>query len=247
MTPYETFYQLHQQYSPFLLANAWNVKSARLIEAAGFPAIATSSGAIADSLGYPDGEQIPFSELLYIVKRIKACTTIPLSVDMERGYSSDLISINQHIQQLLDIGVSGINIEDAEGEEIYLKKLEGIKNYLARTGQQLFINARTDAFLQKLPEPAKTVVRRAKLYENAGADGLFVTGIGDPAIIKEIASAIALPMNVVGNSKLADVEALGASGVKRISMAVIPYRATYAYLEQLTKNIIAKQSLTPLF
>src|ERR1700748_257130 len=102
MTSYEIFYQLHQQPGPFLLPNAWNAKSAKLMEAAGFPAIATSSGAIADSLGYPDGEQIPFNELLYIIKRIKASITVPLTVDFERGYSSGVSQVNEHIQQLLD-------------------------------------------------------------------------------------------------------------------------------------------------
>ncbi|TSJ41066.1 isocitrate lyase/phosphoenolpyruvate mutase family protein [Mucilaginibacter corticis] len=247
MTSYETFYQLHQQPGPFLLANAWNAKSAQLIEAAGFPAIATSSGAIADALGYPDGEQIPFEELLYIIKRIKASTQLPLSVDVERGYSSDLSVIADNISQLLDTGVAGINIEDAEGEAIYLKKLEGIKNYLSKTGRQLFINARTDVFLQKLPAPLETIIRRAKLYREAGADGLFVTGIADPSVIKEIAVNVALPLNIVGNLKLASVEALGAAGVKRISMAVIPYRAAYRHLEQTLGAVINEQSLAPLF
>lgn len=217
------------------------------MEAAGFPAIATSSGAIAGSLGYPDGEQIPFDELVYIVKRIKVCTTVPLTVDFERGYTSDLSVISDYIQQLLDIGAAGINIEDAEGETIYLKKLDSIKNYLTKTGQHLFINARTDVFLQKLPEPTETVIRRAKLYSDAGADGLFVTGIGDAAVIKEITSAVNLPVNIVGNPKLAAVEALGNLGVKRISMAVIPYRGTYNRLEQILNEVHNSASLTPLF
>lgn len=247
MDHYETFYQLHQQRNPFLLANAWNVKSARLIEAAGFPAIATSSGAIADSLGYPDGEHIPFNELLYIIKRIKASTTIPLSVDLERGYSNDLTTINDQIRQLIDTGVAGINLEDAEGETIYLKKLESIKNFLVKTGQRLFINARTDVFLQKLPVPLETVINRARLYREAGADGLFVTGIGDRDIIKEITSAVSLPVNVVGNTDLATVEALGNAGVKRISMAVLVYRSAYRHLERTLKEIYTSQTLTPLF
>lgn len=95
------------------MANAWNVKSAQLIEAHGYAAIATSSGAIADSLGYPDGEKIPFGELLYVIQRIAACTSIPLSVDLERGYTDDLNELNDHIQKLIDIGVAGINPEDA--------------------------------------------------------------------------------------------------------------------------------------
>ena len=139
-----------------------------------------------------------------------------------------------------------INLEDAEGETAYLRKLNSIKNYLTRTNQQLFINARTDAFLQKLPAPLETVLHRAKLYREAGADGLFVTGTSDTMAIKEITSTVSLPVNIVGNTNLATVEALGNMGVKRISMAVFLYRAAYNNLEQLTQNIYASKSLSPL-
>jgi 2-methylisocitrate lyase-like PEP mutase family enzyme len=247
MTHYQTFYQLHHQPVPFLLGNAWNAKSARLIQVAGFEAIGTSSGAIADSMGYADGEQIPFNELLYIVQRIKASTDLPLSVDFERGYSNDLVVINEQIQQLLDIGVVGINLEDAQGQDVYLRKLDSIKNYLAKTNQQLFINARTDVYLQKLASPLETVILRAGLYRDAGADGLFVTGIGDAAVIKQISMAVSLPVNVVGNPNLATVEALQIAGVKRISMAVFPYRAAYGHLEQVIKQVNTSQSLMPLY
>jgi 2-methylisocitrate lyase-like PEP mutase family enzyme len=74
MNNYEKFFQLHHQSTPFIIANAWNVKSAKLIEENGYKAIATSSGAIANSLGYEDGEKIPFNELLYVVQRISSCT-----------------------------------------------------------------------------------------------------------------------------------------------------------------------------
>ncbi|RFZ84495.1 isocitrate lyase/phosphoenolpyruvate mutase family protein [Mucilaginibacter terrenus] len=247
MTDYEKFNQLHSQERPFLLANAWNVKSAQLMQKAGFLAIGTSSGAIADSLGYADGEKIPFSELLYIVQRIRSSVDVPLSVDFERGYSSDQAVINDHIQRLLDIGVAGINLEDAEGEAVYQKKLSGIKSYLIKTNQQLFINARTDVFLQKLPQPLQTVINRAKTYHSEGANGLFVTGVTDAAIIKEITAAVQLPVNVVGNANLSSVKLMADAGVKRISMAVHAYRATYNNLEQLTKSVVASQSLTPLF
>lgn len=99
MNLYEKFYQLHHQQDPFILANAWNVKSAQRIEKASFEAIATSSGAMANSLGYDDGEKMAFSELLYIVLRIKACTIIPLSVDIERGYSDGLNELTVSYRQ----------------------------------------------------------------------------------------------------------------------------------------------------
>jgi 2-methylisocitrate lyase-like PEP mutase family enzyme len=247
MTNYEKFHQLHHQEQPLLIANAWNVKSARLLEAAGYAAIATSSGAIADSLGYPDGEKIPFAELLYVIQRITACTNIPLSVDLERGYTDNLDELNSHIQQLIDMGVVGINLEDAQGEDIYLQKLASIKSYLNNTNQQLFINARTDVFLQKLDAPLATTLKRAKLYADAGADGVFVTGVADLSLIQEISAAITLPVNVVAVPKLGSFAALAAIGVKRISMAVFLYRAAYGQLEKLAQAVQTERSLAPLY
>jgi 2-methylisocitrate lyase-like PEP mutase family enzyme len=247
MTDYETFHRLHDQSKPLILANVWNAKSAQIVETSGFKAVATSSGAIAESLGYRDGEQIPFAELMYIVQRIKASISIPLSVDIERGYTDDLNVLNEHIQKLIDHGVVGINLEDAQGEDIYLKKLNSIKNYLVKTNQQLFINARTDGFLQKLSSPLETTIKRAKLYKEAGADGLFVTGIQDIGIIKEIVSSTTLPVNVVGLVKTASIFTLADCGVKRVSMAVFLYKATYNKAEMIAKEILNNQSLEILF
>jgi 2-methylisocitrate lyase-like PEP mutase family enzyme len=247
MNNYEKFIQLHHQENSFIIANAWNAKSAQIIENNGYSAIATSSGAIADSLGYGDGEKIPFSELLYIVQRIKSVTSIPLSVDLERGYTNDLNELNDNIQRLIDIGVAGINLEDAQGEEIFLKKLTSVKSYLTKNNQQLFINARTDGFLQKLEAPLEKTLKRAKLYEDAGADGLFVTGVQDISLVKEITSSVMLPVNVVGVPKLSSIEALSKCGVKRISMAVLLYKATYNQLEKVVRDIKTEQSFTPLY
>ena len=247
MNNYETFYQLHQQIKPLIIANAWNVKSAQLIDRNGYGAIGTSSGAISNSLGYEDGEKMPFSELLYILQRIKVNTSIPLSVDLEKGYTDNLSELIENVQKLVDIGVAGINLEDSQGEEIYLKKLSGIKNYLERNNQKLFINARTDGFLLKVESPLETTIKRAKLYQDAGADGLFVTAVSDTATIKEIASSTTLPLNVVGTPKLSSVKSLSDCGVRRISMAVFLYNATYNQLDNLLKQVIAKQSFEPLF
>jgi 2-methylisocitrate lyase-like PEP mutase family enzyme len=247
MNKYEKFLQLHHQKDPFIIGNAWNAKSARIIENNGYEAIATSSGAIADSLGYPDGEKIPFSELLYVVQRILSSVSIPVSVDLERGYADDLSQLNQNIQKLVDIGVVGINLEDAQGEEIYLKKLSSIKSYLTKNNLQLFINARTDGFLQKLEFPLERTLERAKLYKDAGADGLFVTGVSDIELVREITSSVTLPVNVVAVPNLSSVEVLAKSGVKRISMAVLLYKATYNELEKKVGNIKKEQSFAPLY
>jgi 2-methylisocitrate lyase-like PEP mutase family enzyme len=247
MNQYDIFYELHHREYPFLLANAWNVTSAQILENAGFEAIGTSSGAIAHSLGYEDGEKIPFEILLYIVKRIKANISVPLTVDLERGYSDDLNILEQTIQKLLDIGISGINIEDAQGEEQFTSKLVCIKEYLYKTNQHLFINARTDVFLQKLPSPLETTIARAGRYHEAGADGLFVPAVSDPVIIKSITSSTTLPVNIVGSAQLSSVETIDSCNVKRISMAVFLYKATYHQLEAISQTIKMQNSLAPLY
>jgi len=247
MNQYQIFYDLHYQTQPLLIANAWNVRSAQIIEKAGFSAIATSSGAIANSLGYIDGEQIPFEELLYIVKRIKVNTNIPLTVDMERGYTNDLDVLNTHIQKIIDIGVVGINLEDNQGEDVFLEKLKSITKYLTQTNQKLFINARIDAFVQKLDNPIETTIHRAKLYKDAGADGLFVIGLQDIETVRKIVSAIELHLNVVGVSTLSSVDELTDCGVKRISMAGILYTTAYGKIDSLVNSIKKENSLSQLY
>ncbi len=117
---------------------------------------------------------------------------------------------------------------------------------MLKTNQQLFINARTDAFLQKLPSPLEITLKRAQLYKDAGADGLFVTAVPDAGAIEEITRATALPVNIVSNPKLT-VEMLTNLGVKRISMAVLLYKATYNQLERISREVRAENSFSPLF
>jgi 2-methylisocitrate lyase-like PEP mutase family enzyme len=166
---------------------------------------------------------------------------------MERGYTDDPKILKENIQKIIDTGVAGINLEDHQGEEIYLRKLYTIRNYLQQSNQQLFINARTDVFLQKLPNPLETVIVRAGLYKDAGAEGLFVTGVQDTDLIKAIVSAVSLPVNVVGVSSLSSVELLADCGVKRISMAGILYTAGYKKTEGLATAIKAANSLAALY
>src|ERR1043166_122924 len=109
MTSFETFLQLHQQKEPLLLGNAWDITSATAFERAGFKAIATSSVAVAQSMGYEDRENIPFELLLEIVKRISRHIHVPLSVHMEGGYSRSIPGIIENIEKLYDLGVVGFN------------------------------------------------------------------------------------------------------------------------------------------
>jgi 2-methylisocitrate lyase-like PEP mutase family enzyme len=247
MNKYEIFHQLHHQEKPLILANAWNVKSAQLFELNGFKAIATSSAAIANSLGYDDGEKISFDEMFFVVRRIMACINIPLSVDMETGYSTNISEVISNIGKLHDIGVAGINIEDSQGKDLFIKKLSNIKNHLAKNNMQLFVNARTDSFLLNLPSALDLTLERIKPYEDAGADGLFVPLVAEKEEIKKITSATALPVNVLCMPGLSSFGELTECGVKRISMGNFLFKAHYNHLETLIKNINTRQSFSPLF
>lgn len=117
---------------------------------------------------------------------------------------------------------------------------------MVKTNQNLFINARTDGFLQKLDSPLELTIKRAKQYKDAGADGLFVTGVQQLGDIQKIVASTALPVNIVAVPKLYSVSQLAEIGVKRISMAVLLYKATYATTEALTKEIYSTNSLEKL-
>src|SRR5580692_9782099 len=110
---FKTFKDLHHSPDLFVLPNVWNVKSALAIQEKNFPAIATSSGAVASTLGYQDGGGLPFEDYLFVIKRILASVRIHVSVDLETGYGNSAESIYANIRTLVDLGVAGINIEDS--------------------------------------------------------------------------------------------------------------------------------------
>lgn len=106
------FSELHKANKMFLLPNAWDVASAYIYEQQGFPAIATTSAGIAYALGYPDGEQIPIDDLVYITERIAGRITVPLSVDFERGYGETGEEVKENARRLVQAGAVGFNLED---------------------------------------------------------------------------------------------------------------------------------------
>ncbi|SAK91529.1 PEP phosphonomutase [Caballeronia pedi] len=216
-----TFRQLHNQSTPLLLPNAWDAGSARLIEAQGASAIATTSAGFAWALGYPDGRMLPFDEVIGSVRRIVRVLEVPLSVDVENGYSDDPKIVAAHVMQLVDLGIAGINIEDGpDAASLLAAKIEAIKEAVAKAGVDLFVNARSDVFLASLVEKAKQpqeAIARGHLYASAGADGLFLPALVQPSDIKAIVGAIRLPLNVMALPGLADAATLGKLGVRRLS------------------------------
>src|SRR5258708_15146781 len=147
MNSFETFSQLHQQSTPFLLGNIWDVNSAKIFEANGYKAIGTSSQAVANALGYEDGEQLPFETLLQLAKRVGRSVRIPFSVDMEGGYSRTVDGIIENIEKLHDTGAVGINLEDTisptrqlQSVTEFQKTLSTVADHLSRNHLKMFMN-----------------------------------------------------------------------------------------------------------
>ncbi|MCW8877837.1 MAG: isocitrate lyase/phosphoenolpyruvate mutase family protein [Kangiellaceae bacterium] len=249
------FKDLHNQNTPLLICNVWDAASARIAEKLGFQAIGTSSAAIATMLGYEDGEKMGFSELLNVVARITASTKLPLTVDIESGYSRDPIEIAENIKKLVALGVVGINIEDStvQVERILLdatwfkENLLSIKQKLKENGISIFINVRIDTFLMGIEHPVQETQRRIELFESAGADGIFVPCIEEENDIQMITSSSNLPVNVMCMPKLPDFDKLKELGVKRISMGNFLFDKMYSQFENTLDSVIEHQSFESVF
>lgn len=251
-----TFAELHQQSSPLLLANVWDAASARAAEAAGYAALGTSSAAIADMLGYADGEGLSFAELLAVVTRIRAVSSLPLSVDMEAGYGETAESVVRNLLALAAQGVVGINLEDSvvvNGQrsmleaDVFGQRLQAIRQGLQAAGVSLFINVRTEAYLLGLPDALEQTLARGQRYGECGANGLFVPGIIQAEAIRELAARIALPLNVMCMPGLPTFPQLAALGVKRISMGNFLHGRVQQTLQQLFATVRSEQSFHSVF
>jgi 2-methylisocitrate lyase-like PEP mutase family enzyme len=245
MSYFETFSQLHQNSAPFLLANIWDVNSAKVFEASGYKAIGTSSQALANSFGYEDGERLPFDILLQLAKRVVEVVNIPFSVDIEGGYNRTIEGIISNIEKLHDTGVVGINLEDTiagasrqlQSVTEFQKTLSAVANHISRNNLQLFLNVRTDGFLLGMPTALTETLTRIRSYENSGADGIFIPCITNRDDIKEVVNSTNLPINVMCTPALPDFEELGSLGIKRISMGPFLFNKAYDHVGKLARAI----------
>jgi 2-methylisocitrate lyase-like PEP mutase family enzyme len=239
------FRELHHGPAPLLLANAWDAGSARLIESLGAKAIATTSAGLAWSRGYADGNALPIDELLVVVQDIVRVIRVPLTIDIEAGYSQDPNAVGQLATRVVDTGAVGINIEDGAGSpELLCTKIDAIRRATSRSGIDLFINTRTDVFLRGLASghaaSVAEVIRRAALYRAAGCDGLFVPGLADVAGMAAIAGAIGpLPLNIMAVPGLPALDVLVKNGVRRLSAGSAIAQAALGCTSRLAENFLA--------
>ena len=230
----DTFHALHAGPDVLVLPNAWDAASAALMADAGARAVATSSAAVAWAHGHPDGDALPTDTLLAAISEIVRVISVPLTADIEGGYTDDPDALARTVTAVIDAGAAGINLEDGVRDpELHARKLEAARRAADRTGVRLFINARTDVYLHGLAEgeaAANETLRRAELYRSAGADGIFVPWPTDAALIGRLAAAIALPMNVMSRAGVPPAAELQRLGVRRLSSATGMFRAAYAPL-----------------
>ena len=254
MNSFETFKQLHQNSTPLLLGNIWDVNSARIFEASGYKAIGVSSQALSNAFGYEDGENLPFEVLLQITKQVTRMVHIPFSVDMEGGYSRTIDGIIENINKLHDAGAVGINLEDTiagtarhfQPADQFGKTLSAVADHISRNNLQLFLNVRTDGFLLGMPAALTETISRIKIYENSGADGIFAPCITDKNDILEAVKSTKLPINVMCMPDLPDFGELALLGVKRISMGPFLFSKSSEVIGQFAKKIMSDKNFSSI-
>lgn len=236
----ELFKSLHFGEEPFVLPNAWNAGSARMMEMAGFQAIATTSAGIAFSHGLPDGSNLSvdiiFDELKKIIKAVK----VPVTCDIETGYGD----IAGAVLQIKIMGAVGCNIEDAGGRtgndlfDIH-QACDTVSEAKEISGDDFFINARTDTYLTGHPHALKESILRGNAYVDAGADCVFIPGVKAINDIVTLVNEIDAPVNIlagVGENPLT-VHELKDCGVKRISTGGSLARHAFGALENALTEI----------
>ncbi|MFI6077079.1 isocitrate lyase/phosphoenolpyruvate mutase family protein [Actinoplanes sp. NPDC051343] len=230
------FRSLHVPGSPLVLVNAWDAASARIAEEAGSRAVATTSAGVAWSLGARDGDVLDADEAVAAIRRVVAAVQVPVTADIESGFGADPGAVAETIRRVVAAGAVGVNIEDG------IRSVEEQSARLAAArgaaGEALFINARIDEYLRG-GHDLGAVVARANAFVEAGADGVFVPGVVDPATIEELVAKIPAPLNVLVGPGAPTVPQLARLGVARVSLGSGVASAAYAVVRKATRETLS--------
>lgn len=247
MTHASVFAALHHGAGPFVLPNAWDVASALLLAEAGFPAIGTTSLGVTAAAGLPDGAGAGRELTVALARQLVRRLPMPLTVDIEGGYSDNPAVVADLAAELADLGVAGVNLEDGrpDGQLRRLDEHAAIIHSVAVASPSLFINARTDTYWLQVGsanERLDETIRRLVAYREAGASGAFVPGLSDLAHTATVAEAVALPLNILWHPNV-DLSALATAGVARVSTGSALYR--HALTAALTVADAARDGRQP--
>jgi 2-methylisocitrate lyase-like PEP mutase family enzyme len=242
------FRRLHDT-RPLVLANAWDAASARVIEKAGAPAIASTSAGVSWAHGRADGQTLRREEMLQAIRAMVQAVAVPVTADIEGGYGSGSVDdVAETVRALVAIGAAGINLEDSPGRDgerllepaAHVERIRAAHDAARDAGGDLVINARIDVYLFQVGAPETrfdAAVRRANLYREAGADCLFVPGVIDAGTIAALAKAIDGPLNIMAMPGAPRTSQLAQLGVARVSVgpaiAQVALRATWRAAREL--------------
>lgn len=232
----------------FVLPNAWDAGSARILAGCGFPAIATTSAGVAWSLGVPDGGLVSRDVMLSHVAAIVAAVPVPVTADLEAGYASSASGVATTVGLAVDAGAVGANLEDIADGSLFSVSEGAERIAAARTAAPagtFVINARTDTyFAGGFEDPFTETITRAVSYVEAGADCIFVPGVRDTDTIRRLAAEIPAPLNIVaGLANTISAPDLFALGVARVSLGGSITRAVFALLERAGSELLATGTL----
>lgn len=251
------FRQRHRGPGVLVLANAWDVASARIFEEAGFPAIATTSAGIAFSLGYPDGQRILPEEMIARIGRIARAVKVPVTADIEAGYGSTPEDAARTTRELIQAGAVGMNLEDASGNvdqplldlSLAVEKIKASREAAAQLRVPIVVNARTDVYL--LPDAQAgtgyyEAHRRLSAYRDAGADCVFAPGLKDAETIGRLVRDLQCPVNILAVAGTPSIPELEKLGVARVSLGSGPMRATLGLLRKMAEELKATGTYSAL-
>ena len=243
------FRELHHGPRILVLPNAWDVASARVFEELGFPAVATTSAGVANSLGYPDGEHVPLSEMLAVIERVARAVSVPVTADIEAGYGRNVGQVVDTVRRVIATGAVGINLEDRTGEtdrpladvSLQIEKITGVREVASSLGVPLVVNARTDVYLLGAGEPASRfseTVRRLNDYRQAGADCLFAPGVSEGKTIADLAREVGGPLNILAVRGTPPIPELERIGVSRVSVGSGPMRSALTAARRVGEELL---------
>jgi 2-methylisocitrate lyase-like PEP mutase family enzyme len=246
---------LHTEKDLLILPNVWNPVTARILEAKGYPAVATASAAVSASLGYKDGEKIKRSTLLDIVSRIAGSVGIPVTADIESGYGESIPELKQTVGEIINAGVVGINIEDSFGDDHALRTIEdqcrrisAVREEADRRNIPLVINARIDVFLSPsatdTAAATEAAISRANAYVEGGADCVYPIGPGDENTARILRAGITGPINLLITPDAAPLSVLEAIGINRVSFGPFVFRSLLRKFEHIADCLKAKGDYT---
>jgi 2-methylisocitrate lyase-like PEP mutase family enzyme len=246
----EALLSLHRDGGLLVLPNIWDPIGARILEAKGYPAVATASAAVSASLGYQDGEKINRSTLIDILWRIARSVDVPVTADIETGYGESLSELELTARQVIESGVVGVNIEDSlEGGaglraiEEQCKRISTLRQVANSQGVHLVINARVDSFVAPSfvngQHAIEEVVVRARAYAAAGADCIYPIGPGDEATARMLRDRIDSPINILGAPTAAPLHVLREIRINRVSFGPFVFRSCLRKFVDIVEGISA--------